>query len=161
MWFLLKEVILTKDNLIKQNWHVCTKCCFCDQEETIQHLFISCPFARILWRIIRITFNIYPPANITNLFGNWLNGVAKKDRVHIRVGVRALVWAIWNVRNDCIFNRKSFPSFLQVIPLAIHWIHMWSYIQPKEERHRMNTRCNRLATVARDLYSRCGWRAVV
>jgi hypothetical protein len=92
MWFLHKGVILTKDNLIKRNWHGCTKCCFCDQEETIQHLFISCPFARILWRIIRITFNIYPPANITNLFGNWLNGVAKKDKGLIRVGVCALLW---------------------------------------------------------------------
>jgi hypothetical protein len=35
MWFLHKGVILTKDNLIKRNWHGCTKCCFCDQEETI------------------------------------------------------------------------------------------------------------------------------
>jgi hypothetical protein len=30
MWFLHKEVILTKDNLLKQKWHGCDKCCFCD-----------------------------------------------------------------------------------------------------------------------------------
>jgi hypothetical protein len=45
MWLLLIEVILTKDNLIKQNWHGCTKCCFCDQEKTIKHLFFSWHFA--------------------------------------------------------------------------------------------------------------------
>jgi hypothetical protein len=76
MWFLHRKVILTKDNLVKRNWQGCVKCCFCDQDETIQHLFIDCPFAKMLWRIVFLTFNIPPPANITNLFGNWLNGVA-------------------------------------------------------------------------------------
>jgi hypothetical protein len=39
-----------------------------------------------------MAFNIASPANLTNLFGHWLNGVAKK--VHIRVDVCALLWAI-------------------------------------------------------------------
>jgi hypothetical protein len=42
-----------------------------------------------------MTFNKHHPANITNLFGNWLNGVAKKDKGHIRAGMCALLWAIW------------------------------------------------------------------
>jgi hypothetical protein len=71
-----------------------------------------------------MNFNIPPPANIINLFGNWLNGVAKKDEGQFRVGVCALLWAIWNVRGDFIFNKKSFPSFLEVILFAMHWIHM-------------------------------------
>jgi hypothetical protein len=70
MWFVFKKVILTKDNLIKINWHGCTKCCFCDQNETIYHLFILCPFAKMIWRIVYMTFNIPPPSNVTNLFGN-------------------------------------------------------------------------------------------
>jgi hypothetical protein len=159
MWFLHKKVILTKDNLLKRNWQGSSKCCFCDQDETIQHLFFTCPFATILWRIIHMTFNIHAPSNVTNLFGNWLNGVSIKDKGHIRVGVCALLWAIWNIRNDFIFNKKSFPSFLQVIPLVIHWIHMWSYLQQEDVRQDMDIGCNRLATVARDFYSRCGWRS--
>jgi hypothetical protein len=59
--------------------------------------------------------NITPPTNIMNLFGNWLNGTQNKDRAHIRVGACALLWSIWRVRNDFIFNKQSFPSFLQVI----------------------------------------------
>jgi hypothetical protein len=31
-------------------------------------------------------FNISPPKNITNLFGNWLMGVNKKERAETRVG---------------------------------------------------------------------------
>jgi hypothetical protein len=157
MWFLHKEVILTKDHLCKQGWHVSSNCCFCDQDETIQHLFFSYPFVKIIWRIIHMTFDIPPPSNIKNLFGNWLNGATKKDKDHIGVGVCALLWEIWNVQNDFIFNKRSYPSFWQVIPLVTHWIHMWSYLQPEEQRQDMYIGCNRLGTVARDFYGRCCW----
>ena len=159
MWFLLNKVILTKDNLKKRNWQGCSKCCFCDQHETIQHLFFACPFAKILWRIIYMTFNMPAPANVTNLFGNWLNGVAKKDKGHIRVGVCALLWAIWNVCNDFIFNKKKFPILSAGCPLVTHWIYMWSYLQPEDACQDMNTGCSRLTMVVRDFYSRCGWRS--
>jgi hypothetical protein len=74
-----------------------------------QHLFFSCPFAKMIWRIVFLSFNMPPPTNITNLFGNWLNGVPKKEKGHIRVGICAMLWAIWRVRNDFIFNKKKFP----------------------------------------------------
>jgi hypothetical protein len=32
-------------------------------------------------RLVHMAFNIIPPTNITNLFGNLLAGVAKKDKV--------------------------------------------------------------------------------
>jgi hypothetical protein len=133
-------------------------CCFCDQDETIRHMFFSCPFVRFIWRIILMNFYIPPPLNITNLFGNWLNWVVKKNKDHIRVGVCALLWAFWNVQNDFIFTKRSYSSFLQVIPLVIHWIHIWSYLQLEEQRQDMDIGCNRLGVVARDFYIRCGWR---
>ena len=99
---------------------------FCDQDETIQHLFITCPFAHILWKIVHITFYIPSSTNITNLFGTWLRSVPNKDKPHIWVGVCALLWAIWYVRNNFIINKSRFPSFLHVISLTTRWIHMWS-----------------------------------
>jgi hypothetical protein len=67
-----------------------------------------------------MTFGISPPMNIKDLFGKWLDGVAKTDKAHIRVGVCALVWAIWRIRNDYVFNNAKSSSFMQVIPLATH-----------------------------------------
>jgi hypothetical protein len=90
MWFLNSKVLLTKDNLAKRNWHGCTKYCFCDSMESVEHLFLYCPFARIVWRMIYFTYNIPPPTNITNMFGNWLNGVDRNDKARIRIGVSAL-----------------------------------------------------------------------
>ena len=75
MWFVHKQVILTKDNLIKRRWVGSPRCCFCDHDETIQHLFIECPLAKLLWRMIHIAFNINPLVDIESLFGTWLTGL--------------------------------------------------------------------------------------
>ena len=48
MWFVHKQVILTKDNLTKRKWTGSTRCSFCDQDETIKHLFLDCPLAKVL-----------------------------------------------------------------------------------------------------------------
>jgi hypothetical protein len=45
MWFIHRKEILTKYNLKKRNWEGDTKCCFCDNNELVQHLFIECPLA--------------------------------------------------------------------------------------------------------------------
>jgi hypothetical protein len=34
-WYLRREVILTKDNLVKRNWHVSSQCVFCHQNKMI------------------------------------------------------------------------------------------------------------------------------
>jgi hypothetical protein len=79
MCFLHRKVILTKDNLPKQNGTGNEKYCFCDDKESLQHLFFECPFAKIIWPLIYMTFGLTPPKNITNLFGNWLKGIPKND----------------------------------------------------------------------------------
>ena len=67
-------------------------------------------------------FDITPPTNITNMFGNWLHGVDKQNKSRIRIGVSALCWAIWNTRNDFVFNKQNGTNFLQVIRRATCWI---------------------------------------
>jgi hypothetical protein len=106
MWFLHQKLILAKDNLAKRNWDGCKKCVFCDSEESINHLFFTCPFARLVWRLVHFTFDIPPLANVTNMFRNCLNGVEKQTKARIHVGVCALIWAIWNCRNYLVFNKK-------------------------------------------------------
>lgn len=97
MWFVHRAVILTKDNLAKQRWQGSEQCFFCDQEETVQHLFIGCPLATLLWRMIHVAFKLPPPASVANMFGNWLDGVESKTKANIHVGVYVLLWALETV----------------------------------------------------------------
>ena len=158
MWFLNNKVLLTKDNLAKRNWTGCTKCCFCGAQETVEHLFISCPFARLLWRTVNITYDLTPPTNITNMFGNWLNGVDIISKARIRIGFSALCWSIWKCRNDIVFNKNKTCNFLQVIHMVAHWVQLWAFLLSPDQRDIMATGCNRLLTVAQDIFSRAGWQ---
>uniref|UniRef100_A0A453JTN1 Reverse transcriptase zinc-binding domain-containing protein n=1 Tax=Aegilops tauschii subsp. strangulata TaxID=200361 RepID=A0A453JTN1_AEGTS len=92
MWFVHKQVILTKDNLAKRNWTGSTRCNFCDSDESIKHLFLDYPLAKKLWRSVHIAFNITPLNTINMLFGTWLDGIDSETTRHIRVGVCALLW---------------------------------------------------------------------
>jgi hypothetical protein len=131
MWFLSNKVLLTKDNLAKRNWKGCTKCVFCGEQETVHHLFLSCPFARLLWRMIFFAFDLPPPTSVTNMFGHWLNGVDKISKNRMRIGVSALCWSIWRCRNDIVFNNVKNFNVLQVIRMVAHWVQLWALLLPQ------------------------------
>jgi hypothetical protein len=76
------------------------------------------------------------------MFGNWLNEIPKADKAKIRISVSALCWSIWTCRNKIIFNKQKDTNFLQVIRLAAHWIHLWSYLLPADQRELMAIGCN-------------------
>jgi hypothetical protein len=146
MWFLHKKNLLTKDKFLKQNWVRCKKCAFSNSKEYVEHLFLRCNFAKLIWQVVYFTFNIPPPTNIKNLFGNLLNGIEKRTNARIPVGVGG-IRAIWNSINDVIFNNANHSQFLQVIHKATYWISLWSFLLPKDQRVHMNSGCTRLMTI--------------
>jgi hypothetical protein len=91
LWFLFRRVILTKDNLVKRNWHGGTKCCFCNKHETIQHLFVDCMMAKFIWRVIHLTFGIGPPVSINQMFGIWVINMKSNLRNLFLVGIGVML----------------------------------------------------------------------
>lgn len=71
MWYLKKGVILTKDNLAKRNWHGDRACSLCHVNESIQHLFLDCAYAKFLWRLVHCVFDLTKPTTIAELFDQW------------------------------------------------------------------------------------------
>lgn len=42
-WLVVKEAVLTQENLMKRGIQMCPRCYFCEQvAETINHLFLYC-----------------------------------------------------------------------------------------------------------------------
>jgi hypothetical protein len=70
---LVYRVLLTKDNLVRKNWKANKKYCFCNLDEIIQYLFFDCSFAKFIWRVVGITFGIYTPTSILDMYVHWLN----------------------------------------------------------------------------------------
>jgi hypothetical protein len=126
IWLLYRESILTKDNLVKRNWHGDVKCCFCDSHETIQHLFFDCALAKFICRVIYITSSLSIPNNIKHVFGGWVQGMNDKDRKLLLARVGAMLWSIWLSQNDIVFNMTSISSYMQVIFRGTYWTRTWS-----------------------------------
>jgi hypothetical protein len=42
------------------------------------------------------------------------SGILKKDLIQIRLGVCMIIWAIWNTRNDFIFNKTKNTHFFRL-----------------------------------------------
>jgi hypothetical protein len=80
LWYLKRGVVLTKDNLGRRNWRGGKQCVFCAQDETIQHLFFDCHFAKFIWTTVHIAFNVDKPVSISHLFYNWARTAGYKIR---------------------------------------------------------------------------------
>jgi hypothetical protein len=68
MCYLIKGVVVTKDNLQKRSWQGSKKCAFCDSDGTIQHLFINCHYARFMWRLVYWSLDLSNPLSVKHLW---------------------------------------------------------------------------------------------
>ena len=157
LWYLKKGVILTKDNLAKRNWKGDKKCCFCNNDESIQHLFFECHVAKFVWNVVFVTFGIVPPSSITNMLGTWLRGFNLRSRKLLLIGATAMCWAIWLSRNEVVFQRNKPNSYLQVLFRATYWARFWSQLSEAEAMQLIKSNCQRLEGVIMELYNRRGW----
>jgi hypothetical protein len=95
LWSLKHKVLLTKDNLAWKKLAGCKKCPFCDSEESVEHPFFYPVLLLVLYGVLCIwRTTLSPLTNITNMVGNWLNKIDKKNKAKIRIGISALYCSI-------------------------------------------------------------------
>ncbi|WMV25761.1 hypothetical protein MTR67_019146 [Solanum verrucosum] len=85
VWLLAKEATLTVDNLMSRGMTLCSRCFLCKETaETVNHLFLHCPFTAHLWRIIINLKGIAwtMPGKITEALSSW-EGICS----HAKIGV--------------------------------------------------------------------------
>lgn len=52
LWLMTNDAILTEDNLRKRKWIGDYSCAFCDEDETIAHLFFNYPISKVIWSVV-------------------------------------------------------------------------------------------------------------
>jgi hypothetical protein len=77
-----------------------------------------------MWSIIQVAFGMYPPGSVANIFENWLHGIDLRFRTLIRVGAVAVIWSLWLVKNDKIYNDNK-CSLLHIINMCISMLCLW------------------------------------
>lgn len=122
VWLVRRNRVLTKTNLVKRGIEIDTKCMFCDEVETTDHLFVQCPFIKTFWQWIALYNNFYFHGQTFQDF--WLIDaqVPLKDKYVIEIKRGAVLWIIWLERNKLCFTDKLKRSFraigLHIISIA-------------------------------------------
>jgi ribonuclease HI len=113
MWLAVENKILTWNNLQHRGWIGPGRCQLCkgDIEDT-SHLFIHCPFTKLIWKKIK-TIKKYKHEwkgnNLVECLTNWT-----VDKTVPSYLAALICWFIWLERNSAIFEGKE-PSTQAVV----------------------------------------------
>ena len=103
IWLLLEDKILTWKNLQRRGWSGLGICFMCrSNEESSQHLFVSCPFTILIWKKVKLSLKLENGWNedkFLECFQNWYfqNNL-------IRELAAFIFWFIWKDRNKKLFE---------------------------------------------------------
>ena len=120
VWRLLRNRLLTKDNLVRRGILLPTDgacAAGCDNIESASHLFLHCVTYSQVWSNVRNWLGIYstPSGELQHHFIQFtkMAGMPRTTHLFLTVIWFATVWVIWKKRNNRVFqNTISNPSIL-------------------------------------------------
>lgn len=92
-WLVVRNRSLTRDNLKKRGWKGCEKCEFCNELETQEHLFFTCPLARFVSNVVGVALNLKNlPSSFLSLYQQCFAAFSGIDRKVVMIGAVAICW---------------------------------------------------------------------
>ena len=114
IWLAFHDLCWTAHRRKKRNLQADDSCVFCDQEsETIDHILVSCAFARQIWYNVfcRLGWAIFAPSSDGNSLADWWSSVhkriAKADRRCFDSTIVLTCWLLWKERNRRTFDHQA------------------------------------------------------
>ena len=114
IWLAFHDRCWTVQRRKKCNLQADDPCAFCDQEsETIDHLLVSCVFARQIWSFLlhRLGWDIAVPSTVDQSLADWWfsahKRIAKADRKCFDSMVVLTCWWLWKERNRRTFDHQA------------------------------------------------------
>ena len=96
LWLIENKAILTKDNMLKRKWVGSPTCHFCNQNESINHLF----FEKQVGNCCSLGYLEKSNQQVGKIYTS---------------GVATICWAIWKTRNKAYFGGKLLTNPDEII----------------------------------------------
>ena len=126
MWPTLQNAILTKDNLLKRKWKGSPNCAFCQEGESVQHLFFDCSVSIYTWSILAYIFGVSVRPTSIIQFWACIQWCLPGGRHVYFVGLAAVCWAIWKTRNGVCFDGKRVKTPTEALCLISSMLMYWA-----------------------------------
>jgi len=131
MWLVAHNRCWTADRLAKKGLAHPEKCPLCDQEEeTINHLLLSCVFARQTWFeiLLGLGLQVLSPQLEDPSFEEWWHKVSSKVSGQVQKGLNSTIilvaWSLWIHRNQCVFDGLH-PNLNGLLFAIREELHLW------------------------------------
>jgi hypothetical protein len=126
LWLIWHNAIATKDNLLKRNWLGSASCQFCQENETISHLFFECVAAKFVWSTVAMSIGASDrPGSFTQFFW-WFPRLIPASRNVQIAGLAVKCWVIWKLRNRACFEHKLIKSRSELISFGVVFMNYWA-----------------------------------
>ncbi|VFQ97966.1 unnamed protein product [Cuscuta campestris] len=131
LWRAIRGILPTQDALISKRVEVDGGCPLRGGAlETIDHIFLFCPFADSVWRLIGKGGNRVPFIS----FPNWFQDRCQNDTLMELCTIDWTCWAIWKARNIATWDHKTLlPGELKKLVLSMEA--QWSNKADAEREH--------------------------
>jgi hypothetical protein len=137
VWLVALNKCWTADRLAKRGLDHLEKCPLCDQEEKdIDHLLLSCVFARDFWFsfLQQVHLQEIAPQLEVRSFMDWWRKIDEESLRSVQKGLNSLVilgaWILWKHRNRCVFDGIS-PSLAAALSQAEEEKKTWELVGAK------------------------------
>ena len=135
LWLLSNNKLMTVDNLAKRGVDKPKNCRFCDEIETINHLFFQCVVARKIWAYFEQFINIHV-GSYTDMATKWLDSKKFCTANSLSAGV---CWGLWLARNNMVFRDQQWRDIKQVLKIIWSCTRMWEPIFREPEHLKVST----------------------
>jgi hypothetical protein len=106
MWLLEQKAVLTKDNMIRRKWQGSTACYFCGEPNINDHIFFSCPIAKVIWGVVARCVEQTTRPICYEQYWQWIKMTLPGGNNVYMLCVAAICWATWKARNKACFDKK-------------------------------------------------------
>jgi hypothetical protein len=131
LWLATHNKCWTADRLAMRGLAHPEHCPLCDQEEeTIDHLLLSCVFSCQIWFYVLEKFGLQAlaPQPDEHSFEEWWDQVSRRIPVQVSKGLNSIVilvaWSLWNHRNRCVFDGVQ-PNLSTLLSNIKDEQHVW------------------------------------
>ena len=112
MWLMMNQKLSTVDRLVRWGLEVDKTCVLCKKaDETNEHLFLQCQFARKLWEsLMRMLKHRGSVPMAWDQFQQWCvqHGKGKRSAAQMfKTVITEGIYGLWIERNNRIFEKKS------------------------------------------------------
>lgn len=125
-----------------------SRCVFCNELETVNHLFLECVVAKQIWLVFEECFN-HTVSCYENAASRWLCN--KKFGV-VNIFSSAFIWDLWKVRNNFVFQGAVWRDMSCIWNKILPMVKQWRVLCPELQCQVFDEKISKLVEVAR----RCG-----